>query len=346
MKPDFVVALRNPLWWLLLGVLAMLPLALPSYYLHIATLTLVYVALASAWNIVGGIGGQISLAHSLFVGTGAMLSSALLLKMGLNMWWGMLIAAAISGLMGLAIAAIDFRFRLGHLSFALITLAFAEMGEIVVIGWEFLGGASGLFLPKDQGNLAAFQFGGGQGAFYVMLVLAALSVLVGFMILNMPLGYYLRTIRDNENAAQAIGVDLFRNKAVAMVVSAMLTSVIGTAYARYLTFADPYLLSSPVLTIEIVLIATVGGLGRAFGPALGAILLIPLGEILRGKLGGVLPGLHYFVYGAVVVGVILASPNGLLPPIQRWISRLTGKGDSGKGDTGKGDVPGGATVKP
>lgn len=325
MKPDFYAALRNPLVWLALVALAALPGVLPSYYLHIATLTLVYVALASAWNIVGGIGGQISLAHSLFVGTGAMLASALLLKFGLNMWLGMLIAAAISGLMGLIIALIDFRFRLGHLSFALITLAFAEMGEIIVIGWEFLGGASGLFLPKDQGNLAAFQFGGGQGAFYVMLVLASLSVLISLAILNLPLGYYLRTIRDNEAAAKAIGVNLLRNKSVAMVISAVLTSIIGTAYARYLTFADPYLLSSPVLTIEIVLIATVGGLGRAFGPALGAVLLIPLGEILRGKLGGVLPGLHYFVYGSVVVAVILASPNGLLPLIQRVLGRLKGE---------------------
>jgi branched-chain amino acid transport system permease protein len=325
MKPDFLATLRNPAFLLVLLGVALLPLALPSYYLHIATLTLVYVALASAWNIVGGVGGQISLAHSLFVGTGAMLASALLLKLGINMWWGMLIAAVFSGLMGLFIAFVDFRFKLGHLSFALITLAFAEMGEIIVIGWEFLGGASGLFLPKDNGNLAAFQFGGGQGAFYVMLVLATLAIVINLAILNMPLGYYLRTIRDNENAAKAIGVDLFRNKAVAMVVSAVLTSIIGTAYARYLTFADPYLLSSPVLTIEIVLIATVGGLGRALGPALGAVLLIPLGEILRGKLGGVLPGLHYFVYGAVVVAVILSTPRGLLPVFQDWIAKLRGK---------------------
>lgn len=333
MKPEFFAVLRNPLGWLLLAALAALPGVLPSYYLHIATLTLVYVALASAWNIVGGVGGQISLAHSLFVGTGAMLSSALLLKLGINMWLGMLIAAVVSGAMGAIISLIDFRFRLGHLSFALITLAFAEMGEIIVIGWEFLGGASGLFLPKDNGNLLAFQFGGGQGAFYVMLVLATLCVLISLAILNMPLGYFLRTIRDNEAAAKAIGVDLLRNKSVAMVISAVLTSIIGTAYARYLTFADPYLLSSPVLTIEIVLIATVGGLGRALGPALGAVLLIPLGEILRGKLGGVLPGLHYFVYGSVVVAVILASPNGLLPLVQRLARKL------------KGEAPGGAAAK-
>jgi branched-chain amino acid transport system permease protein len=321
MKPAFYTALRNPLWWIALAGLAMLPLGLPSYYLHIATLTLVYVALGSTWNIVGGVGGQISLAHSLFVGTGAMLASAMLLNSGINMWVGLVVAALVSGLMGFLVAVIDFRFKLGHLSFALITLAFAEMGEIIVIGWDYLGGASGLFLPRDKGDFLAFQFGGGQGAFYVMLFLAAVSVLVSFAILNLPLGYYLRTIRDNENAARAIGVNIFRNKALAMVISAVLASIIGTAYARYLTFADPYLLSSPVLTIEIVLMATVGGLGRALGPALGALLLVPLGEILRGKLGGVLPGLHYFVYGAVVVGVILASPRGLLPLIQDWLGK-------------------------
>jgi branched-chain amino acid transport system permease protein len=270
MKSDFYDVLRSPFWWGALLVLAAAPFLLPSYYLHIATLTLVYVALASAWNIVGGIGGQISLAHSLFVGTGAMLASAMLLKLGINMWLGMIIAAMASGLMGALISLIDHRFRLGHLSFALITLAFAEMGEIIVIGWEFLGGASGLLLPRDTGNIAAFQFGPGRGMFWVMLTLAAVSILANLAILNLPLGYRLRTIRDNENAAEAIGVNLLRNKTIAMVVSAMLASIIGTAYARYLTFADPYQLASPLLTVEIVLVATVGGLGRAFGPAVGA----------------------------------------------------------------------------
>lgn len=339
MNPDFYDTLRSPAWWAGLILIALAPMVLPSYYLHIATLTLVYVALASAWNIVGGIGGQISLAHSLFVGTGAMLASALLLKLGINMWIGMVIAAVVSGLMGALIAFIDFRFRLGHLSFALITLAFAEMGEIIVIGWDFLGGASGLFLPRDNGNFLAFEFGSGSGVFWVMLFLAAAAILINIAILSMPLGYYLRTIRDNENAAQAIGVNLLRNKTVAMVISAMLTSVIGTAYARYLTFADPYQLASPVMTVEIVLIATVGGLGKAFGPALGAVLLIPLGEVLRGKLGGVLPGLHYFVYGVVVITVIMASPRGLLPVVQSLFRSRNGKADT---PTSRSTAPAGA----
>lgn len=334
MKSEFFHVLRSPLFWGAVILVALAPFVLPSYYLHIATLTLIYVALASAWNIVGGIGGQISLGHSLFVGTGAMLSSALLINLGINMWVGMVIAALVSGLMGGIISFIDFRFRLGHLSFALITLAFAEMGEIIVIGTEFLGGASGLFLPKDKGDFLAFQFGSGQGTFWLMLTLAVVTILANLAVLNLPLGYYLRTIRDNENAAQAIGVNILRNKTVAMVISAMLTSVIGTAYARYLTFVDPYQLASPVLTVEIVLIATVGGLGKAFGPALGAVLLIPLGEILRGKLGGVLPGLHYFVYGVVVISVILTSPRGLLPLVQSMFTfgreKKKGKKAAGK----------------
>jgi len=325
MREEFYGTLLSPVWWAVLALAAMLPLVLSSYYLHIIILSLVYVALASSWNIVGGMAGQISLAHSLFIGIGAMLASALLLKLGINMWLGLVISAAVSAVLGAAIAWIDFRFRLGHLSFVLITLAFAEMGGIIVEGWDFLGGASGLMLPRDTGNYLAFQFGGGRGAYWVMLALAAICVLINVAILNAPLGYYLRTIRDNEKAAQAIGVNILRYKITAMVISAVLASIVGTAYARYLTFADPYLLISPVITIEIVLFATVGGLGRAYGPALGALLLVPLGEILRGKFGSTLPGLHYFIYGIVVITVIRLTPRGLLSYFElmsaRWHRR-------------------------
>jgi branched-chain amino acid transport system permease protein len=322
-REGFFKTLGSPWLWGILALGAALPFVLTSYHVHILTIALVYVALASAWNIVGGMGGQISLAHSLFIGTGAMLSAALLVKLGINMWAGLVIAAATAGMLGAIIAWIDFRFQLGHLSFVLITLAFAEMAAIVVEGWDFLGGASGLLLPRDTGDVLAFQFGSGRGAFWVMLGLAALTVLVNVAVLNAPLGYYLRTIRDNEKAAQAIGVNVLRHKMTAMAISAVLTSIVGTAYVRYLTFADPYLLASPVITIEIVLFATVGGLGRAYGPALGALLLVPLGEVLRGKLGGTVPGLHYFIYGIVVIVVILATPRGLLPLLERiwWRGR-------------------------
>ncbi len=319
MRAEFFRILRSPALWLVLAVAVLGAFEMSSYYLHIATLALIYVALCSAWNIVGGIGGQISLGHSLFVGLGSLLASALLLKLGINLWLGMLIAAVLSGAAGAMIAWIDFRFRLGHLSFALITLAFAEMAEIVAIGWDFVGGASGLLLPHDMGNFLAFQFGGGKGSYWAALTVAVVCVTANLAILNAPLGYALRCIRNNEDAAQAIGVGLLRTKMLAMVISAVLTSIVGTVYARYLAFVDPYQLASPLITVEIVLFATVGGLGSAFGPALGAIVLVPLGEILRGKLGGVLPGLHALIYGLIVIATIMLSPRGLLALFaSRW----------------------------
>lgn len=320
MRPDFWRTLRSPLFLAGLAIFATFPLFMPSYYLNIFTLALVYAALAAAWNIVGGLTGQISLAHSLFVGIGAMLSSALLLNLGVNMWLGMIISAVLSGIVGALIAVVDFRFRLGHLSFALVTLAFAEMGELIVLGTEFLGGASGLSLPKDQGQLSQFEFGGSNGNFWVILLIAALCFVVNVAIVNRPLGFFLRAIRDNENAAQGLGVNLLRNKVLAMTISAVLTSIVGTFYVRSVTYADPYLFASPVLTVEIVLFATIGGLGTPFGPILGALVFVPLGEILRGQLGGVLPGLHYFLYGLAVVIIVLVLPRGIVPSLARLFS--------------------------
>lgn len=313
--------LRSPALLAVLAALALLPAVLPGYYLHIATLALIYAALASAWNIVGGLTGQISLGHSLFVGLGALLSSALFLHLGVNLWLGLIVAAVLSGALGAAIAAIDFRFRLGHLSFALVTLAFAEMGQLYVLGTDALGGASGLFLPKDEGRLWQFEFGGVAGHYWAGLALCGLCVLVNLAIAHAPLGFFLRAIRDNERAAQGLGVDLLRNKMLAMTISAMLTSVVGTYFARYLSFVDPYLLASPTITIEIVLFATIGGLGTVAGPVLGALLLVPMGEVLRGQLGGTLPGLHLFLYGLIVVVVVLALPRGIAPALAGLVRR-------------------------
>ena len=313
MRPDFFQFLRSPLLWLPVILAAMLPYGLSSYHLAIGTLALLYVSLALSWNIVGGMAGQISLTHSVFVGCGAIFASSLLVKLGINLWLGLVIAAVVAAALGVFIAFVDSRFRLGHLSFALVTLAFAEIGELVVSGSEFLGGASGIDLPKDTGIFWQFQFGGGPGYFWAALVLAMLCLVVNQAILSSRLGYFLRALRDNEDAAQAIGVRLFRSKAMAMAISAALSSITGTLYARYGKFVDPSLLASPNLTIEIVLIATIGGLGTPLGPLLAALVLIPCGELLRGRFGGSLPGLHFFLYGVLIVIVVLTSPEGMVP---------------------------------
>lgn len=324
MRPDFYAFLRSPWLWLPVLLAACLPYGLSSYHLAIATLALIYVSLALSWNVVGGMAGQISLAHSVFVGCGAILACSLLVRLGINLWLGMVIAAVVAAAIGVFIAYLDSRFRLGHLSFALVTLAFAEIGALVVSGSDFLGGASGIDLPKDRGLFGQFQFGGGPGYFWAALVLALLCLVINQAILSSRLGYFLRALRDNEDAAQAIGVQLFRSKAIAMAISAAMSAVTGTLYARYGNFVDPSLLASPNLTIEIVLIATIGGLGTPFGPLLAALVLIPVGELLRGRFGGTLPGLHYFLYGLLIIIVVLTSPQGLVPRILSLRRRFAG----------------------
>lgn len=326
MRGETKALLFSPYAWLGLVVIASTPYWLPEYYLGVATRALVFVGLALAWNIVGGIGGEFSLAHSLFVAAGACLSGALYLHAGVSLWIGMLVSALVSALMGAFIAWLAFRFRLPHLSFALITLAFGEIGLLVVLGTDFLGAASGLFLPPRPPNIDVLnlQFPAPSSYLWVMLVFGLVAFATNVWVLNSKLGYCLRAIRGNEQAAQAIGISVVRHKIVAMALSAVLTSLIGTAYAQYLLYVDPYLFASPNIVVEIVLFATIGGLGTLWGPVLGAGLLVPLGEILRGQLGGAVPGLHFFIYGALIVAVILFMPNGLVGGLQALRKRVHG----------------------
>jgi len=185
-----------------------------------------------------------------------------------------------------------------------------------------------LILPSDEGHFLAFQFGGARGYYWAALALATLYLIISFAVLHSRLGFYLRSLRDNEAAAQAIGVFPFRNKAIAMAISAAMTSVAGTLYARFSNFVDPSFLASPVLSIEIILIATIGGLTMPLGPAIAAIVLVPFSELLRGALGGHLPGLSHVIYGVLIVAVILLSPRGLVPWLAAAIGRMRRKPDN------------------
>ncbi|OKO81312.1 branched-chain amino acid ABC transporter permease [Bradyrhizobium sp. AS23.2] len=325
MRPEFFGIIRSPFLWGVIVLFAVLGQWASPYHLGIATQTMLYIALALAWAIVGGFAGQLSIAHNVFVALGALLASALFLRLGINMWVGLVLCAALSALIGVFFAYLDSKFSLGHLSFALVTLAFGEVGMLIVAGWDFVGGASGLSLPRDQGRLLNFEFGGARGYFWAALALATVYLLINYAILHSRLGFYLRTLRDNEAAAQAVGVYPFRNKAIAMAISAAMTSVAGTLYARFSNFVDPSFLASPTLSIEIILIATIGGLTTPLGPAVAAIVLVPFSELLRGWLGGQLPGLSHIIYGFLIVAVILASPRGLVPLLVKIFRQRGGK---------------------
>lgn len=327
MRPEFFDVVRSPFLWGAVLLFAGFGLIASPYHLGIATQTMLYISLALAWAVVGGFAGQLSIAHNVFVAAGALLASALFMRLGINMWAGMVICAVLSAVIGVFFAYLDSKFSLGHLSFALVTLAFGEVGALIVMGWDFVGGASGLSLPRDEGRFLAFEFGSARGYFWAGLALATLYLIINYAILHSRLGFYLRSLRDNEAAAQAIGIYPFRNKAIAMAISAAMTSIAGTLYARFSNFVDPLFLASPVLSIEIILIATIGGLTTPLGPAFAAIVLVPFSELLRGALGGQLPGLSHIIYGILIVAVILLSPRGLVPWLATLLSRLSRKQD-------------------
>lgn len=306
----------------LIGVAAVAAIAsttlwLPEYYLGILIKTLIFIALALAWNIVGGIGGQLSLGHSVFIGLGALLPAALSLKMGVNVWLGMAAAAASSAAIGAAMAWITFRFRLGHLYFALVTLAFGELGRIIVISTDFLGGASGLLLPREPADFLKFSFE--TSSQYLLLALGLVVVVFATTdwIIHSKLGYRLRAIRNNEDAAQAVGINLLKSKSVAMILSAIFTSLAGSVFARYNGFVDPEFFAAPMIVVTIILFTAIGGVGTLWGPVLGVAVFFPLGEILRGSVSTALPGLHFVIFGVVLVAVIRLIPSGFVGFVNR-----------------------------
>lgn len=291
-----------------LAVVALLSVVLDPYYASIATLTFVHIGLASSWNIAGGMAGQFSLGHSLFVAAGGVFAAALVVELGLNEWVAMLVAATTAGVLALLISVLVFRLRLSHLAFALITLALAEVGLLFVLSNKFLGAASGVVWPNRSGlaHLALDPEGYYWLAFAVMVGIC----LVAWWVLSSKMGFYLRAIRDDENAAAAVGVDLLRYKTAAMVISAVLTSVAATIYSRYTVFVDPHEIAAPLLSISVILFVVVGGPGTLWGPVLGAGLLYPAGEVLRGEFGS-LAGLHLLIFGLLIVLVVLYMPRGL-----------------------------------
>lgn len=293
--------------------------AMPEYYSGIATKTLIFIGLAMAWNIVGGIGGQLSLGHSVFIGLGALLPAAMLLKLSVPLWVGVICAAIISSLIGAGLSWLTFRFRLGHLYFALVTLAVGELGRIIVIGTEFLGGASGLLVQYKPWSVLGVQLSVATQSLIFALAFAALTIAVTYCLLQSKLGFRLRALKGNEDAAQAIGIDLLRSKTAAMVISAILSSLGGSVFAQYNGFVDPEVVASPILIISIILFTAIGGIGTIWGPVLGVAILFPFGEILRGLLANSLPGLHLVIFGVTLVAVIRLMPNGLVGWLRRRV---------------------------
>jgi len=303
---------------LILGViLALLPLGIRKEFLISIFINIfLYAYLGQCWNILGGYAGYLSLGHTVFFGIGAYASSILFCSFGINPWLGMLSGAILAMLVGIVISYLSFRYGLRGIYFAMITLAFGVIFRVIFTNSEFLGGAQGVLIPLKAPSIAQFQFDGKLGFFYIGLLLVLMSLVITWFISRQKFGYNLLAIKDNEKASEALGIHTNRYKLLATCLSASLTALGGSFYAQYLMYISPETVFSLNLSIEIVLVVIVGGMGTLFGPVLGAFVLIPIGELTRALLKEGAMGMHVIVYGIILIIFCLLLPNGLIPTVQ------------------------------
>ncbi|HYB41625.1 MAG TPA: branched-chain amino acid ABC transporter permease [Candidatus Methylomirabilis sp.] len=308
----------------LLALLVLPPFA-GSYPVTLATLIFFYAYLGQAWNILGGYAGQLSAGHAAFVGIGAYATAMLSISWGITPWIGMFAGAAAAGALGGVIGFLGFRFGLRGFYFVLLTVAFAEICRIVALNTEAIGGAVGLYITFT-GDPWQFQFQNPRAYYYVALALMLLATAVVWALERSRLGAYLIAIREDEEAAEALGIDAFRCKLYASVLSAFLTGLGGAFYAYYHFSLQPNSLFGIPLSVEIIIRPIVGGSGTLLGPILGSFILSPLAELSRSYFAAAgWSGAHLIVYGGLLIAVVLFLPGGAYPFLARRARQWTGR---------------------
>jgi branched-chain amino acid transport system permease protein len=308
------------------AVMLVLPLLVNSYIVSVLVVVLFAAYFGQSWNIMTGFAGQLSLGHALYVGLGAYTSAALFVHYGLPPWLGMLVGLAVAALIGSLIAALSFRFRVGGVYFALLTIAFAEFTRILFDHFGWVGATEGLFLPVA--NLVhddPLRLRGSSVMFYYFLLALSLGALgLSRWLLTHRAGYYWQAIREDEEAAQALGINVFRYKVAAMALSAAMTSVGGAFLAFYDNNLYPDTEFAVGRSIEIITAPIIGGLGTLFGPILGAFVLTGLGEVMTSVASNFqLSGLKQWFYGVALLAIVALQPAGLWPFVKRLL-RLDG----------------------
>jgi len=315
-----------PCLFIVAAVLVPLLLDPRGYWIRVLTITLLFAAMAQAWNIVGGLANQISLGHAAFFGIGAYTSTVLLLKFGISPWLGMFAGGALGGLAAFVIAIPTMRLQ-GHY-FALATLAFGEVMRVIANVWTSLtGGPGGLSVPFVPPSFLAYSFKLLRPHAYIALAALIVVTVIFQAIRRGAMGYRLRAIRQNADAAEVIGIDTTRVKLFAAVISGALMAMLGTLYAQVAVFFDPdTVFGIASISIRVALIAIIGGVGTAAGPILGAFFIIPLEEIMNGLLSSRAAGLSQLVFGVILIAVILWQPRGFITALNSLRARLSRKG--------------------
>jgi len=314
-----------------LAILAVLMVALPAfvgpYALSVATLILYFAYTGQAWNVMMGFAGQLSLGHSLYVGVGAYAAGAIFFHYGIGPWAGLWVAMLLCVALGLVIGFLAFRFGISGVYFALLTIAFAEFTRIGFDHLDWLGGPGGMFLKvaqRDTWDVLNFR-GPPLMYYYSMLLLTALAFIGCYFLLKSRAGYYWQAIRENEEAAQALGINTFRWKMAAVALSAAMTSISGVFFAFYYNNLFPHEIFSMNRSIELILGPVIGGIGTLFGPIFGAAVLTLLSDGITealAALGWEIPGIKQVFYGLVLLAVVMFLPHGIWPFVAK-LFRIT-----------------------
>jgi len=316
---------------LLLAMLLAIPLVSGSQFVfHVFVLLCLFAALSTAWNVVGGFAGQLSLGHAVFYGIGAYSAMLLMINFEVSPWIGMLLGGVISVIVAVIISYPAFRLR-GPF-FALATIAVLEVIRLMAIHQTGItGGAAGIAPPFKIGVQWMMVR---EKWIYLVIAFAflLLTLWVSWRIKNSRLGFYLVAVREREDAALAVGVNATGVKLKAVMISAFLTSLVGSFHGMYLTFIDPASAFSLELSIQIAMFSLIGGLGTVFGPLVGTVLVLPIAELARGWLSDYGNGFHGLVYGLVLVAVVLTIPSGIVGRFGEGFAKLIDKlpgGDRG-----------------
>lgn len=301
----------------LLATLIAVPFLLQSRYAqHVAILVLMYVTLASAWNILGGFAGQLSLGHAAFFGVGAYAAAVLASKSAWSPWWALVVGPVASVPLAVVVGWLCFRLRGPY--FALATIAVGEVLRLVAQNWRSVtSGAVGVVIrPSGFSGTSKAPY------YYVILVITVATVMLCKGLTARRSGYFLMAIREDQDTAEAIGINTTRYKLLALIMSASITALAGAFYANYFLFVDPTVVLPLALSVEVVLMAIIGGLGTVAGPILGAILLKVGSELFR----NLFEQANLLIYGALLILVIMFMPGGLAGEIQRqWHQRMNRK---------------------
>jgi branched-chain amino acid transport system permease protein len=311
-------------------------------WLNFVMMALYAALLAQSWNILGGYGGQFSFGHALFFGCGAYVQAVAQVTFGVNPWAALVLAVAVAAAVGAAVGALTFRYGLKGSYFALVTLAFAEVFRILAVSAGFTGGGVGLMVPLREG-FTNLQFGSRTGFALLALAFVVAALAATCWLRHSRFGARLQAVRDNEDAARAVGVDPWRVKLGAITLSAAFMGAAGAFYVQVFQYIDPGIAFGPHVSVEALVAAIVGGMGTLWGPVLGALALHTLADLTR-NLFGELPGLNMVIYGSVLVLIVMFMPRGLAGFLDRgaqsvrelWRARSLRPGEADGRAGGKG----------